>query len=223
MRTRLYIATNNPGKLRDFRVAAAAHAEEFEILALPGIETVPEAPEDGTAFAENARSKALYYGELAPGEIVLADDSGLEVDALHGAPGVRSARFAQDAGFVPSPLEDGAPTLTNDQRNNLYLLERLRQSGSMDRQARYRCVLAAAQQGKVIALTEGIVEGEVLESPRGAGGFGYDPLFFLPELGRTMAELDLETKHTLSHRGNALRAMLALLATQRPRTRDKMQ
>ena len=134
--------------------------------------------------------------------MVIADDSGLEVDALDGEPGVRSARYAADAKFVT----DADANI--DQRNNLYLLTRLQHLPSGQRNARYRCVLAAARDGECLLTAEGVVPGEILTSPRGQGGFGYDPLFYLPELEKTMAEIDLATKHQLSHRGRALRVLL---------------
>ncbi|HTW46497.1 MAG TPA: non-canonical purine NTP pyrophosphatase, partial [Acidobacteriaceae bacterium] len=130
-----------------------------------------------------------------------------EVDALQGEPGVRSARFAQDAGYTP-PKQASA---TTDERNNLYLLERM--TGVAHRTARYHCVLALARAGTVLATADGAVEGEILTAPRGHGGFGYDPLFYLPALSRTMAEISLEEKHTLSHRGRAFRALLPQLVT----------
>ena len=137
---------------------------------------------------------------------MIADDSGLEVDALGGAPGVRSARFAADCG-----LADAADAGLVDERNNLLLLERLTGVPEEQRTARYRCVLAAACDGRVLHCAEGTVEGVILTAGRGSGGFGYDPLFYLPALERTMAEVDLETKHKLSHRGQAIAALLALL------------
>src|SRR6185312_12935908 len=132
------------------------------------------------------------------------DDSGLEIDALGGEPGVRSARYAQDLGF------DTPAAQTTDQRNNLCLLARMH--GIAQRSARYRCVLALARNGEVLFTADGSVEGEILTAPRGTGGFGYDPLFFLPERNRTMAEIPLNEKHTLSHRGRAFRALLPKLA-----------
>ena len=206
MPTQLFIATTNPGKLRDFRVAAAAVAADFLIERLPGLDAIPVAPENGATFAENACSKAIHYSRIAAGCIVLTDDSGLEVDALHGAPGVRSARYAQDAGF-----QTQTPGINDDARNNLFLLENLRETPAKTRTARYRCVLAAACDGEIVTSAEGTVEGEILTAPRGAGGFGYDPLFYLPERNCTMAELDLETKHAISHRGQALRGLLRML------------
>ncbi|MGC2636947.1 MAG: non-canonical purine NTP pyrophosphatase [Acidobacteriaceae bacterium] len=200
----LYAATTNPGKLRDFSVAAldAGLAGRIRIEPLPSLAAIPAPEEDQPTFAGNARLKAEYYSRLSSGYI-LADDSGLEVDALHGEPGVRSARYAQDAGYEPASAPQ---TLSTDERNNLCLLQRL--SGIERRSARYHCVLALARNGSVLATADGSVEGEILTAPRGSGGFGYDPLFFLAELGQTMAEISLEQKHTLSHRGRAFRALL---------------
>jgi XTP/dITP diphosphohydrolase len=166
---------------------------------------VPE--ENGATFAANATLKATYYSRFARGEIVLADDSGLEVDALDGAPGVRSARFAADSGLVDSPDAND----NTDVWNNMVLLQRLAGVPLFQRAARYRCVLVAACDGAVLHTAEGAVEGLILEAPRGTGGFGYDPLFFLPELDRTMAEIDLATKLSLSHRGRAIATLLPML------------
>ena len=203
----LYVATTSAGKLLDFRVAAAVSAR-FRIEPLPDMGALPIAPEEGATFAANASSKADFYSAYRPGQIVLADDSGLEVDALDGLPGVRSARFAQDANFRRDLPVDAA--------NNLLLLERMQSIPVAQRTARYRCALAAARDGKTFAWAEGVVAGEILQSPRGTGGFGYDPLFFLPELARTMAEVDLETKHTLSHRGHALRMLISTIKHPAP-------
>jgi XTP/dITP diphosphohydrolase len=128
------------------------------------------------------------------------------VDALDGAPGVRSARFAADCADARRPAAGSI-----DASNNTLLLERLAGVAVAERTARYRCVLAAARDGVVLHTAEGAVEGLILDAPRGSGGFGYDPLFFLPALGLTMAEIDLETKHTLSHRGRAIAALLPKL------------
>jgi XTP/dITP diphosphohydrolase len=194
----LYVATTNPGKLRDF--AAAAEAFDVEIVPLPELKEIPPPVEDGLTFEDNARLKAVYYSTFAPGHIVIADDSGLEVDALGGEPGVRSARFADDASF-------SAPGNT-DERNNLYLLQRLASHAAGRKIARYRCVIAAARDGQVLLATDGSVDGEILAEPRGTEGFGYDPLFYLTELNQTMAEMDLVKKQTLSHRGIALFRLL---------------
>lgn len=223
MRKRLFVASTNAGKLRDFRVASAAL--ELAIDPLPELKKIPAPEEDGLSFAANAALKALYYSAFAPGELVLADDSGLEVDLLGGAPGVRSARFAADAGATaglstgpddPFGTDDGA-----DARNNRLLVARLaefertagleRQAEPVRRTARYRAALAVARDGQIVATAEGAVEGLVRLSPRGTGGFGYDPLFELPGLGRTMAEIDLETKHGFSHRGRAMAELVVQL------------
>lgn len=205
MASRLYAATTSQGKLRDFRTAAQAHSVSIEPL--PALDTVPAPEEDGVTFAANATLKAIYYSRFAPGLLVLADDSGLEVDALDGEPGVRSARFAADNGIVDSPDAND----NTDVWNNMILLQRLARLPLAPRTARYHCVLVAARNGVALFTAEGSVEGIILDSPRGTGGFGYDPLFYLPELDKTMAELDLETKHTLSHRGRAFAALLPML------------
>lgn len=208
----LYVASKNAGKLRDFAVAARTMGAGIEPL--PNLDEIPTPAENGATFEENAAAKAAYYSRTLPGEIVIADDSGLEVDALGGAPGVHSARFASDAGFAASG------SLPVDQRNNLLLLERLKGTTADRRQARYRCRLTAARDGVVLFSGVGTVEGDILSAPRGSGGFGYDPLFFLPELGRTMAEIDLETKNRLSHRGKALRSLLRQMGFPHP---DRVQ
>jgi XTP/dITP diphosphohydrolase len=138
---------------------------------------------------------------------VVADDSGLEVDALDGAPGVRSARYAADAGVKDLPDSND----NSDVWNNMVLLRRMSTVPFGQRTARYRCVLAAAQNGETVLTATGAVEGEILTGPHGTGGFGYDPLFWLPELEQTMAELDLTTKFGLSHRGRAFRELLGKL------------
>ncbi len=202
----LYVATTNPGKLRDFAHAAASF-RGVTIDTLPNLATIPSPEEDSDTFAGNAILKGVAYSLAAPGQLILADDSGLEVDALNQAPGVRSARYAEDRGFTTNrPL----PT---DQRNNLCLLDALASTREEDRTARYRCVLALARDGEVLATADGTVEGEILAVPRGSGGFGYDPLFLLPDEGLTMAEVDLETRLRLSHRGQAL---VHLLTNFRP-------
>jgi XTP/dITP diphosphohydrolase len=205
MAQRLYVATSSQGKLRDFRTAAATHALAIEPL--PGLDVIPPPEETGTTFAENATLKAVYYSRFAPGELVLADDSGLEVDALNSAPGVRSARFAADAGLMDSPDAND----NTDVWNNVVLLQRIAGVPMPQRTARYHCVLVAARDGEPLHSSDGSVEGVILEAPRGTGGFGYDPLFYLPELNLTMAEIDLETKLSLSHRGRALSALLPAL------------
>jgi XTP/dITP diphosphohydrolase len=198
----LCIATTNPGKLGDFSLAAAGHG--LKILPLPGLKTIEAPAEDGLTFADNAREKAIYYSCFVPGEMVMADDSGLEVDVLKGAPGVRSARYAADAGFAVA----GSP----DANNNLFLLQQLASVDESERGGRYRCALAIAQDGVPLFGKDGTVEGRILTAPRGSRGFGYDPLFYLPHLGSTMAELDDQARWALSHRGLAFRALLQLLS-----------
>jgi XTP/dITP diphosphohydrolase len=205
MAVRLFVATTNPGKLADFREAA----EEFQVAIdpIPGLPTIPAPPEDGLTFEANAITKAIYYSGFAPGELVVADDSGLEVDALHGAPGVRSARFAADSGLTDSPDAND----NTDVWNNMVLIQKLDGVPTEKRTARYRCVLAAARDGEVLLTAEGQVEGLILEAPHGTGGFGYDPLFYLPDLDQTMADLDIGVKFALSHRGIAFAALLPQL------------
>ncbi len=197
----LYIATSNPGKLRDF---AAAADSRISLTPLPGLNEISPPDEDQPTFEGNARLKAIYYSQHLPNQIVIADDSGLEVDALNGAPGVRSARYADDHNFQTS-----ASTQT-DERNNLCLLEALSQATT--RTARYHCVLAAARNGEILSTGDGTIEGEILATPRGTHGFGYDPLFHLPTHNKTMAELDIATKLSFSHRGRAFAALLKSLS-----------
>jgi XTP/dITP diphosphohydrolase len=201
----LYVATTNLGKLRDFR--AAAQARGLEIEPLPNLQEMTPPTEDGETFEANATRKATYYSRFDRGVLVLADDSGLEVDALAGAPGVRSARFAAESGLVDSPDAND----NTDVWNNMVLLQKLADVPFVRRTARYRCVLAVARDGVLLHTAEGSVDGIILEAPRGTGGFGYDPLFYLPDLDRTMAEIDLVTKLSISHRGRALAALLPLL------------
>ncbi|AXC15257.1 Nucleoside 5-triphosphatase RdgB (dHAPTP, dITP, XTP-specific) [Acidisarcina polymorpha] len=201
----LYIATSNPGKLRDFAAAAqalASPADKFAIAPMPCLDRIPPPPEDELTFKGNARAKAIYYSRLAPGFDIIADDSGLEVDALEGEPGVRSARYAE-----------GASKHDQDEANNRLLLKNLASVADEKRTARYRCVLALARDGECLVTAEGSVEGLIAARPQGDRGFGYDPLFYLPELGKTMAEIDLEMKDSISHRGSALRDLFEQLAT----------
>src|SRR6202789_2787951 len=176
MALRLFAATTSQGKLRDFRTAAEAHG--FDLDPLPALSTIPAPEEDGTTFSANATLKAVYYSRFAPGELVIADDSGIEVDALNGAPGVRSARFAADSGLVDSPDAND----NTDVWNNIVLIQKLAGVPAERRAGRYLCVLVAARDGEALFTAEGSVDGRILEEPRGRGGFGYDPLFYLPQL-----------------------------------------
>ena len=193
-----YVATTNPGKLRDFRAAAETFGG-VSIEPLPGLRDIAPPEETGDTFEANARLKAEYYSRLAPGVWVLADDSGLEVDVLGGRPGVRSARFAADVGS----LETGRGIDANN--NEALLLAMLEETS---RTARYRCALALACDGSVEMVAFGKLEGWIMDEPIGPAGFGYDPLFFAPELNCTMAEAEMEDRLQVSHRGRALRSLL---------------
>lgn len=198
----MLVATSNPGKLRDFRGAAAPLG--IMIANIPNFSFLPEVVEDGTTFEENARKKAESYSRAVPGELILADDSGLEIDALGGAPGVHSARFAADL----RSDELFAAGNADDNANNAKVLRELQGRPENTRTARFVCVLAAARDGKSLQTFRGIAEGVILDAPRGRNGFGYDPLFYFPRIGKTFAELNAEEKALYSHRGAAFRAFL---------------
>jgi XTP/dITP diphosphohydrolase len=193
----LYAATSNPGKLCEF--ATAAQPSGILVEPLPGLANMPEPAEDALTFQGNADLKAISYSLLAPDLLVFADDSGLAVPALIGAPGVRSARYAEDLAFEPN-------SGSKDDRNNRALLSRL--AFHTDRSATFICALSLARDGQVLLRAEGTCSGEVLHASRGADGFGYDPLFLVPSLGLTLAELSRDQKWQLSHRGNAFRSLL---------------
>lgn len=196
----ILVATSNPGKLRDFAGAAASHG--IEIAPLPDFASLPSVVEDGLTFEANARKKAESYSCHAPHEIVIADDSGLEVDALGGAPGVHSARYAADE---PHKAENN----TDDEANNARLIRELKAVPPEKRTGRFVCVLAAARDGQTLAVFRGKAEGLILDSPRGHNGFGYDPLFYFPQIEKTFAELAAQEKAKYSHRGAAFRQFLA--------------
>lgn len=186
---RLLCATGNPGKLREFRMAAAHAPVEIDLL--PNFRDYPVCVEDGATFEENAVIKARHYGRYTSG-LLFADDSGLEVDALGGAPGVYSARYS-------------GPHAT-DEANNRLLLKNLQ--GVADRTARFVCIMALVENGEVRWVHRASVEGMIIDEPRGPGGFGYDPLFYHPRFGCTFGEASDEQKFSVSHRGQALVAML---------------
>ncbi|MGH9401928.1 MAG: non-canonical purine NTP pyrophosphatase [Terriglobia bacterium] len=227
--SRLYLASSNRGKLREFREGAAG--SNITVEQVPGIEGFPACVEDGATFEANARKKALHYAALTPG-LVFADDSGLSVDALGGGPGVYSARFSGPA--------------ATDESNNQKLIGELRRltasqfgasgpaAGSLRapvdappvkpsgpfrgfpaQPAQYVCVIALAEGGNCLAVTEGRVKGVMVEDPRGDGGFGYDPYFFYPPLLKTFAEISAGEKFAVSHRGIAFRKLLDYLSTSR--------
>lgn len=201
---KIFIATSNSGKLRDFAGAAARYG--VEIAGIPGFSSFPEVVEDGLTFEANARKKAEAYSRYLPGEIVVADDSGLEIDVLGGAPGVHSARYAAPDLLNKQPHE--AETNTDDEANNERVLRELKHIRQEQRTGRFVCVLAASRSGDTRATFRGIAEGMILDAPRGNNGFGYDPLFYFPPIGKTFAELAAEEKARHSHRGAAFRALL---------------
>ena len=205
MQRRILLATSNAGKLRDFAGAAASFG--ITVANIPNFSSLPEVIEDGTTFEENARKKAESYGLAAPGELVLADDSGLEIDALGGAPGVHSARYAT------CDLQNNEPRTAernaDDEANNARVLRELRGVPEQKRTARFVCVLAAARDGQTVRTFRGTAEGVILDAPRGQNGFGYDPLFNFPQINKTFAELSGEEKARYSHRGAAFRAFLS--------------
>ncbi len=185
---RFLIATGNPGKLRDFQ----GMEPEIAVELLPGFAALPSVEEDGDSFAANARKKAEFYSRFT--ELpVLADDSGLVVDALNGEPGIYSARYSGGT----------------DEDNNRLVLEKMRGVPWEQRTARFICVLAVARKGKTLATFEGATEGRLLDAPRGAHGFGYDPLFFSTEANIGFAEIPASEKARYSHRGKAARQLLA--------------
>lgn len=181
---KLYCATTNPGKLREFQLA---FRDPIQVLTVPGHASIRAPEEPGETFEENAALKAVHYSRHCDGYL-FTDDSGLEVDALNGAPGVYSARFAGvDA---------------TDAANNDFLLQKLR--GVANRTARFVCVIALAERGRLVRTFRGEVEGRLLDAPRGDNGFGYDPLFFYPPFGCTFGQAPLDRKMEVSHRAKAL-------------------
>jgi XTP/dITP diphosphohydrolase len=191
---RLVLATTNKNKIIEIRALLAGL--DLELVTLDALPDVAAPEETGQTFAENARQKASYYAR-ATHETVVAEDSGLEIDALGGAPGVESARF-------------GGAEL--DYPRKFALIEkRLRASGRVDRTARFVCALALVRESTVLFEARGIVDGDVVLPPRGTGGFGYDPIFYYPPYGRTLAEATREEKAAVSHRGKAFRELRGFL------------
>ncbi len=201
---KVLVATSNTGKIRDFAGAAVEFGVQVECM--PGFGSYPLVVEDGDTFESNAQKKAQQYSLHAPGELVISDDSGLEVDALGGAPGVHSARYAADE---PALAGDN----TDDVENNAKLMREIEKIPQEQRGARFVCVIAAARDGKTLAAFRGEAKGEILLTPRGNNGFGYDPLFFFPSIGKTFAELSAEEKARHSHRGAAFRKFLNWMKT----------
>jgi XTP/dITP diphosphohydrolase len=201
--TKLLIATTNRDKVREIQPLLAGIP--FEIVTLAGYPSVVAPEETGQTFEENALAKALYYA-AATGELAVAEDSGFEVDALAGAPGVLSARWGGAAASYPERFA--------------LLYEALRARGARDSPARFVCAIALVRHGEVLFETRGVVEGRMAREPKGDGGFGYDPVFFYPPFGQTLAEAS-DRKSEVSHRGQAFRALRAFLLqpTGRPSAR----
>jgi XTP/dITP diphosphohydrolase len=192
---KLYLASSNPGKLAEFRaIAHTASRVPLEIDPLAHFKSLPSFDENAPTFAENAAGKALHYSRLHDG-LVFADDSGLVVPALGGAPGVHSARYA-------------GPTASDSERI-AKLLGELQGKIGEERRAYFVCAIAVVNRGRAIAIVTDRVDGEIVEKPRGAGGFGYDPIFYFPRTGKTFAELSASEKNEYSHRGKVFRKLLA--------------
>lgn len=199
---KIVVASNNPGKLRE--LTALLGPLGIEVVAQSAF-NVSETQEPHSTFVENALTKARHASRCT-GLPALADDSGIRVEALNGEPGVRSARYAAD-------FQSGA--VNADARNNAKLIQAL--AGKSDRRARYYCVIVLLRHANdpEPLIAEGDWHGEIIDAPRGDGGFGYDPYFFLPALGKTAAELDADLKNAISHRGLAMQSLLAKLCAQR--------
>ena len=197
---KLFLASSNTGKLAEYRALATASSPSIllELDLVPGFDALPAFEENAPTFAENAAGKALHYSRHWDG-LVFADDSGLVVPALGGAPGVHSARY-------------GGSQATNAQRIERLLGEMRGQKGP-ERAAYFVCAIALAKRGRAMAIVTDRVDGEILEAPRGSGGFGYDPVFYFPAIEKTFAELSAEEKNQRSHRGKAFRRLLAALTS----------
>ena len=197
---KLFLASSNPGKLAEYCALATAAAPSLpiELELLAGFDALPQFEENAPTFGENAAGKALHYSRQRDG-LVFADDSGLVVPALGGAPGVHSARYA-------------GPRATNAEKIQKLLIEMRGKTGT-ERATYFVCAIALARRGRAVAIVSDRVDGEILEAPRGSGGFGYDPVFYFPALKKTFAELNAEEKNHLSHRGKAFRRLLATLST----------
>jgi XTP/dITP diphosphohydrolase len=193
---RLFIASSNEGKLREYRALAAAAGASLDLALLPNFNALPPFEEGSPTFAENAAGKALHYSRFTA-ELVVADDSGLVVPALGGAPGVYSARYA-------GPGASDADRIRK-------LLGEMNGIKGESRRARFVCVVSVAKAGEILGLFSASSEGEILDTPRGDHGFGYDPVFFFSELGKSYAEISREEKNQHSHRGKAFRKALEFL------------
>lgn len=196
---KLLIASSNPGKLREYKLLAAGSA--LEIAVVPNFDALPVFDETAPTFAENAAGKAEHYSKFSS-ELILADDSGLVVPALGGAPGIQSARYA-------------GPGASDRDRVRKLLREMEGKKGE-ERRARFVCITALARSGRVLAVFSDFAEGVITTEPRGSDGFGYDPVFYFEQLGRTYAETTREEKNCYSHRGKAFRKVVAFLTSPQP-------
>jgi XTP/dITP diphosphohydrolase len=192
----LFVASSNPGKLREYRALAEPSGAAVDLAFLPNFDSLPVFEEIWPTFAENAAGKALHYSRFGEG-LLLADDSGLVVPALGGRPGVHSARYA-------GPDASDADRIQK-------LLGEMRGKTGEERRARFVCVVAVAEPGRMRGLFSASAEGILIEGPRGQGGFGYDPIFLAPALGKTFAELSREEKNQHSHRGKAFQKAMEFL------------
>ncbi len=202
MKRRILLASTNQGKLAELSELLGPINEKIEWVSLKAYPDIPEVVEDGDTFAENAHKKALGYAK-ATGLWTIADDSGLVIDALNGNPGVYSARYAAD--------KCGGNRETIDTANYKKVLAELKDTPDKKRTARFMCRLCLASPEKVLLETEGTVEGVINHGPVGENGFGYDPIFYIPSLNKTAAQLDPQAKNRISHRGNAIRKLKPLL------------
>lgn len=196
MAAKILLASSNEGKLAEFRALASGSSFSLELELFPNFGQIPSFEESAPTFAENSLGKALYYSRQAA-EFVLADDSGLVVPSLDGRPGVHSARYAGENATSAQRIEK--------------LLGEMKEKRGTERAAHFACVLSVVRQNRALAVVTARADGEILEAQRGAGGFGYDPIFFFPPLGKTFAELGVEEKNQHSHRGKAFRRLLAVL------------
>ena len=191
---RVFVASSNEGKLREYRELAGNSA--IELALIPNFSELPPFDESAPTFAENAAGKAQRFGAFAP-ELLLADDSGLVVPALGGGPGIHSARYAGPDGTAEDCVRK--------------LLHEMRSVAGDQRRARFVCVIALARRSRIVAVISDFVEGAITDEPRGPAGFGYDPVFFVPQLGCTFGEASAEQKNRYSHRGRAFRKALQFL------------
>lgn len=197
---KILVASTNPGKLAELKALLDA---DVEWLTLTDFKTIPEVREDGKTFAENARKKALGYAKAAK-LWTISDDSGLEIDALNGEPGIHSARFSGD-----KPKETDRTLI--DHRNIAKVLTLLADVQKQKRTARFVCSLCLASPDKILTETQGSIEGLITDAEIGDNGFGYDPIFFVPKLNKTVAQLTKEEKNSISHRANAIQKLKPLL------------